>query len=179
MIKQDVQVPGAVVLLMGRSFSGKSTVADELAQALDARVLGYDAINAERGLRGGDGIPVEDWLRTNTVAHSRAAVLLDADLTVVVDDTSSPRFLRDEWRQLATDSRARFVLVFIDVATEVIQERLLANRGDAARHDVIDSVMADHLDAFDPPTSDEAHLHFDDTVHINTVVAAVRAALSQ
>src|SRR5947209_8113646 len=139
MIEQDVQVPSAVVLLMGRSFSGKSTIAGELAQALHARVLSYDAVNAERGLRGGEGIPVEEWVQTNAIAHDRAAALLDADLTVVVDDTSSPRFLRDEWRQLASDMHARFVLVFIDIATEVVQKRLLANRADAARADVTDS----------------------------------------
>lgn len=172
-------MPGAVILLMGRSFSGKSTIARELAQALDARVLSYDAINAERGLRGGEGVPVEEWLQTNTIAHNRAAALLDADLPVVVDDTSSPRFLRDEWRQLASDANSRFVLVFIDIATEVIQKRLLANRADAARADVTDSVMADHLEAFDPPAADEAHVRFDDTAQSDEVVAAVRAALSR
>jgi hypothetical protein len=56
---------GYVVLLCGRSFSGKSTVARKLQAALDGTVVSFDEINSERGLHGGQGIPIAEWARTN------------------------------------------------------------------------------------------------------------------
>ena len=50
---------GRLVLPCGRSYSGKSTLARALADALPGVVVGLDAINEERGLHGGQGIPVE------------------------------------------------------------------------------------------------------------------------
>lgn len=168
---------GAVVLLMGRSFSGKSTAARALEQALTAPLISCDALNEERGLRGGRGVPVEEWSRTNEVAHQRARPLLAQDATVVIDDTSSPRFLRDAWRALAGESHSRFVLVFIDVSPETIRERVVDNRARAARSDVLDEVMAAHLDAFEPPEDDEPHIRFDETATAGSVVAGVQRAL--
>ncbi len=93
-----------IVLLCARSFSGKSTLAEALARQLPATVVSLDAINAERGLHGGQGIPIDEWSRTNEVARDRTRGGIADGVTVVVDDTSSPRFLRDGWRALA-DSR--------------------------------------------------------------------------
>lgn len=60
---QTRRVSGRLLLLCGRSFSGKTTLARVLADALPAVVVSLDAINDERGLHGGDGIPVEEWAR--------------------------------------------------------------------------------------------------------------------
>ena len=146
---------GGMVLLCGRSFSGKSTVASSLAAALPAAVVSLDAINEERGLRGGEGVPVAEWARTNEVARARVRTSLAAGGTVVVDDTSSPRFLRDGWRVEAEVARAAMVLVFVDAAEDLIRERLRQNRSSRRRSDVTDEVMAEHLASFEPPDEDE------------------------
>jgi predicted kinase len=75
-----------------------------------------------------------------------------------VDDTSSPRFLRDNWRSLATTTASKFVLVYVNTPHDVSRQRLLQNRLEANRNDVRDEVMADHLDSFEPPGADEEHL---------------------
>ena len=98
-----------LVLLCGTSFSGKSTVARALAPSLSARIVSLDEINERRGLWGGDGIPVEEWVRTHEVASAEVRQLLAAGTSVVVDDTSSPRSLRDGWRSLAEAAGARSV----------------------------------------------------------------------
>lgn len=90
-----------LVLLCGTSFSGKSTVARTLAPVLSASIVSLDEINERRGLWGGDGIPVEEWMRTHELASGEVRGLLGSGASVVVDDTSSPRFLRDGWRSLA------------------------------------------------------------------------------
>lgn len=167
-----------MILLTGRSFSGKSTVSRALERSLPAAVVSYDAINAERGLHGGRGVPLEEWSKTNGIAHERAEALLAQDRTVVVDDTSSPRFLRDEWRELAQRSHARFVLLHVDVDPESVRDRLRANRREARRHDVLDPVMDEHLRAFEPPASDERHVRIDGTADVDVVTAIVRSELS-
>lgn len=125
--------------------------------------MSLDAINAERGLDGGRGIPVEDWARANHVAHRRVAALLRRGAVAVVDDTSSPRFLRDGWRELAAAERAGFVLVHVDATEQAVRDRVAANRVRPVRHDVTDAVLADHLEHFEPPGDDEPHLRYDAT----------------
>ncbi|GAB3920540.1 hypothetical protein GCM10029976_006240 [Kribbella albertanoniae] len=144
-----------LVLLCGTAFSGKSTVARTVAPRLAATVVSLDEINARRGLWGGDGIPVEEWIRTNTEAHAETRALLTAGTSVVVDDTSSPRFLRDGWRALAADVEAQFTLLYLDIDHATILARRAANQTSGKRQDVTDEVLTQHLADFDPPGPDE------------------------
>lgn len=172
---------GRLVLLCGRSFSGKSTIARALGSALPGcTIISLDEINEERGLHGGQGIAVEEWARTNSIARERAATVLSRGGVAIIDDTSSPRFLRDGWRGLGDRCGARLVLVFVDASPETILQRQTANRVSETRSDVIDSVMGEHLDAFEPPTDDESPLRIP-AEHLRPadVVSAVEAALSR
>lgn len=147
-----------LILMCGRSFSGKSTICSRLAENLGVEVVSLDAINEARGLNGGTGIPLEEWMRTHEIASERVAAMLARAGTVIIDDTSSPRFLRDGWRETAAQSGAAFALVFVDTPVEVIVERQRANRSAVTRSEVSDDVMAEHLAAFEPPEADESHV---------------------
>lgn len=147
-----------LVLLCGTSFSGKSTLSRLIATDFDGEVISLDAINAERGLYGGQGIPLSEWSKTNDEAHRRVARILSHSRAAVVDDTSSPRFLRDRWRETAKASRAKFVLVYLEAAADLVIERLTTNRGQPTRLDVIDPVIREHLAGFEPPKEDEPHI---------------------
>ncbi|MET7280449.1 ATP-binding protein [Kribbella sp. NPDC005582] len=153
-------MPPRLVLLCGTSFSGKSTVGRELATRIAAKVVSLDEINARRGLWGGDGIPVSEWIKTNDEAHAEARELLAAGTSVIVDDTSSPRFLRDAWRKLAAEADARFTLLYVDTDPAVVRARHAANRASRHRQDVTDEVLAQHLADFDPPHPDEQAVYF-------------------
>lgn len=144
-----------LVLLCGTSFSGKSTVARSLAPRLSARIVSLDEINERRGLWGGDGIPAEEWIRTHELASDEVRGLLASGTSVVVDDTSSPRFLRDGWRSLAASARARFSLIYVDVDHATIRRRRADNQLDPRRRDVRDAVLDQHLAEFEPPHDDE------------------------
>ncbi|MCX7521960.1 ATP-binding protein [Microbacterium sp. STN6] len=163
-----------LVLMCGRSFSGKSTLARAITDELGGDIVSLDAINEERGLRGGEGIPINEWARTNDEADARAALALAAGRPVVVDDTSSPRFLRDGWRRLAERSSSRFVLVYVNAAESLILERVEANRQAGDRHDARDELLQAHLGSFEPPASDEPHILVDGGGYdVAKVVAAV------
>lgn len=145
-----------LVLLCGTSFSGKSTVARALAPRLSASIVSLDEINERRGLWGGDGIPAEEWIRTHELASKEVRGLLMSGASVIVDDTSSPRFLRDSWRALAGAAQARFTLIYVDVDHATIRRRRAGNQLDPRRRDVADAVLEQHLAEFEPPQPDEA-----------------------
>jgi predicted kinase len=144
-----------LVLLCGTSFSGKSTVARSLAPRLSARIVSLDEINERRGLWGGDGIPVEEWMQTHELASDEVRALLSSGTSVVVDDTSSPRVLRDRWRSLAAATEVPLTLIYIDVDHATIRRRRADNQLDPRRRDVTDAVLDQHLADFEPPNADE------------------------
>jgi len=145
-----------LVLMCGMSFSGKSTFARALAAAIQATTISLDEINERRGLWGGDGILLEEWQQTHEIATAEVRAALGAGRTVVIDDTSSPRFLRDGWRSLAAQASVRFALVYLDVDPETIRGRQADNRISQGRRDVTDAVLEEHLAGFEPPEPDEA-----------------------
>lgn len=166
----------ALVLTCGLSFSGKSTLAAGLSNALAAELLSLDQINEERGLHGGQGIPLEEWAATNRIAHERARGLLADGRHVVVDDTGSPRFIRDEWRATAAAAGAPFVLVWVQVDRELQRQRVLANRVDPGRPDVTDAVLKEHGVSFEAPVDeDPLVVEAASTSELATIAATVQA----
>ncbi|WP_433016025.1 AAA family ATPase [Kribbella sp. CA-294648] len=130
-------------------------MARSLEPRLSAKIVSLDEINERRGLWGGDGIPVEEWIRTHELASDEVRVLLTSGTSVIVDDTSSPRFLRDGWRSLAASVQARFSLIHVDVDHATIRRRRADNQLDPRRPDVADAVLDQHLADFEPPHEDE------------------------
>jgi predicted kinase len=168
-----------LIVLCGRSFSGKSTLGAALAASWGAEVVSLDAINERRGLPSGHVIPVEEWQRTHKVARGEVVGLLASGRSVVLDDTSSLRFLRDGWRALAREAGAAFALVFIDTPQDEIERRVRANRADPVRHDVEAGVLAEHLDGFEVPGADERPVVVagGGVVDADDVVARIRSHL--
>jgi predicted kinase len=144
-----------LTLMCGLSFAGKSTVAATIVEHFDVDLLSLDAINAERGLEGGKGIPVEEWATTNAIAHERARIALRAGRSVVIDDTGSPRFIRDAWRETAVAGGASFAIVWVRIDASTQRQRVEANRDCRMRMDVTDEVLKAHRAGFDEPTADE------------------------
>ncbi|MFJ2543884.1 AAA family ATPase [Microbacterium sp. NPDC087589] len=145
-----------LVLMCGLSFSGKSTLARALAPSLHADIVSLDDINANRGLHGGQGISGEEWMRTHRLAEQDVRRHLALGRHVILDDTGSPRFVRDRWRDIARTAGARFGIVWLDVDESLQSRRLAANREARRRPDVTDEVMAEHRRTFEPPHGEDA-----------------------
>lgn len=120
-----------------------------------------------------------EWVRTGEIATRRVRAALHLGRSVIVDDTSSPRFLRDRWRSLAAELDVAMVLVFVDVAVSTIRGRQVANRSSGRRPDVSDAVMDDHLAGFQRPGPDEAAVVVSEASVEARVVAAVVAELDR
>jgi len=144
-----------LILLCGRPFSGKSTLAAHLVADRGAASVSFDAINLERGLHGGDGLPVAEWVATLDIAKERTAALLARHPLVVVDDTLCFRWMRDAFRDLARGADARAVLVYLEPSEQVLLERMAANERTKERRGIARGVLAEHLAAFEAPREDE------------------------
>jgi predicted kinase len=147
--------------MCGLAFSGKTTLAREITSLTGAIYIGLDDINRERGLpHGGEGLPVEEWERTHELAVERVGRLMREGSTIVIDDTSNHRFLRERFRRLADANGYALVLVFVDTSLDVIRRRMDENAGSRYRAAIRDDVFDDHVRTFERPGPDENAIVF-------------------
>ena len=148
-----------VFAMCGIAFSGKSTLARQIADTLSLPLISLDDINHERGLHGGEGMIVAQWEETSSIAMVRLRQLLNAGRSAVVDDTFSQRFLRDRCKFVADEFGARFAIVFVDTPISEIRRRRMRNDESPTRHAIRDSVFEAHVAGFQFPTDDEPMVH--------------------
>jgi predicted kinase len=144
----------AVCAMCGLAFSGKSTAARRVAGALGLGIS-LDAINRERGLHGGEGMPDERWEETSFIAMARLRECLQQGNGAIVDDTFSHRFVRDRCRRVAESCGATFTILFLDTPLPVIQARRAANSMVATRDPIGDDVFEHHRRRFEVIETDE------------------------
>ena len=147
-----------VYLLCGLAFSGKSTLARAIVGHTGACLVSLDAVNAQRGLYGGLGIPVEEWARTHELALRLVQGSLEAGQSVVVDDTNCFRFLRDNYRRIAERFGVSTLVVQVDVPVELIRSRRQENDRTLSRAPVTDAVLIELIEKFEAPAADEETL---------------------
>ncbi|QQS12268.1 MAG: AAA family ATPase [Rhodospirillales bacterium] len=166
-----------LVAMCGLAFSGKSTIARLLADALDAPRISLDAINEERGLDGGAGIPDAEWEATSRIAVTRLRAALAAGRHAVLDDTLSHRFLRDRYRAVAAEAGAAFALVFVDTPLDEIRRRRRLNDAERGRPTIADTVFDHHAARFERPADDEIAIRIAGAADIDSLLANPSRAL--
>jgi hypothetical protein len=120
-----------------------------------------DAINARRGLWGGDGVPDHEWARTLDEAHAELEAHLAAGAPlVVIDDTCCYRWLRDGYRELARRHDAEVVLVVLQAPDSEVEFRMVAAAVTGSRRGLKPTIWAAHRDGFEWPGEDEEPRRF-------------------
>jgi predicted kinase len=143
-------------MMCGIAFSGKTTAAKQLVQALGCAYVSLDEINAERGLHGGEGIAVGEWERTHGIAPERMRELMARGVDIVLDDTNRFRWLRDRYRQVAGENGYVAELVYLEVSLKEVQARIVRNTMTAGRRSMESNVFGEHVREFETPQADEA-----------------------
>lgn len=157
--------------MCGLAFSGKTTLARTIARRAGAEYVGLDDINEERGLRGGEGIPVEEWERTHALAIERIGKLLDSGRDVVLDDTLCFRWLRDRYAAVADRHAARFILLYVATPLPEIHRAMAWNEANPERSPVRSDVFETHARSFEHPTVEERPVVYDRTVSMEEWIA--------
>ena len=161
-----------LLLTVGLSGSGKSTVALELLQALGAvrvrsdverkRLAGLAATARPSAQQTGQLYGPAMTQRTYARLNALAATLLQAGLNVIVDAAALRRHERDALRALAAECDADFRLIEC-VAPEAVLRARIARR-QAEDHDASDAdqeVLSLQLRICEIPASEEAALRLD------------------
>ena len=139
-----------LVVVMGVSGSGKTTVGQALARRLGAEFLEGDAVHPPRNLeRMAAGIALTDndrraWL------HEIAQQIADARASrhdLVVSCSALKRSYRDMLRAASNT----LAFVYIDASLELLEERLRGRTG----HFMPASLLASQLKTLEPPGPDE------------------------
>ena len=159
---------------MGVSGSGKSTVAQALAQALQIQFVEGDALHSPHNVeRMAAGIALTDadrhgWLQAVAAQLGHAAASATATTTtgscgVVVSCSALKRSYRDLLRAAAPDLR----FVFLHGSADLLRERLATRVG----HYMPASLLQSQLDALEPPAADESPITLPITLAPADIVA--------
>ncbi len=167
-------MPRELIALCGLAFSGKSTIARQVAAATGAELISHDAINKARDFDGGTVIADAEWEKTSLMAAATARAVLASGRSVVVDDTFSHRFLRQRFAAVARASGAPFVLLFVDTPLAVIEARIAENARTGERGHIAPDVFAHHRDRFQFPGDDERPVRLVDVGDLDLWLAARR-----
>jgi predicted kinase len=143
-------------LMCGIAFSGKTTVAKQLSQALGCAYVNLEEINAERGRYGGEGMAAEEGERTDAHAIARMKEWMAHSEDIVLDDTSCFRWLRDRYREFAHEDGYRAEVVYLDVHLQDVQARMVPNSLTASRRPIEAKIFAEHVRRFEAPQANEA-----------------------
>ncbi len=159
-----------IVVLMGVSGSGKTTIGRELATRLGCEFLDGDDFHPDASVaKMAAGTPLEDedrwpWLeRLNALLKERARRGVDAVLACSA--------LKERYRERLMSGVANCRLVFLDAPIEVIRSRLAARPHRYMPQSLLESQFA----ALEPPR--EA-IVVDVSAELGSCLAAIEAALA-
>jgi gluconokinase len=140
-----------VIILMGVSGSGKTTVGTRLAEALDWPFADADDFHPEANVEKmsrGEPLTDEDrwpWLRA---IRDFIRKRVEREESVVVTCSA----LKASYREVLVDDLPDAVLVYLRGSYDLIRERL-ENRGD---HFFDADMLDSQFDTLEPPSADEA-----------------------
>lgn len=158
-----------VVIVMGVSGAGKTTVGYMLAEALGWRFLDADDLHPESNLaKMAKGVPLTDedrmpwlWMLSGLIG---AALQQGDDLVLACSA------LKESYRKTLEVDPARVRFVFLDAPREVLARRLSERRGHFMPASMLDSQLA----TLEIPAS---ALRVDVSPPVRDVVASIRQAL--
>lgn len=152
-----------LVATIGLPFSGKSTLARALAQALSAELVELDAMT---GKVVADPDDASAWIARYHLAHVRVRSALTRGGFVVFDAVNHGAHQRDRLRRIAAAAGTSARFVWLDVPAEVALARLRRNWLSPTRQDVPEHGFREIADAFEPPDGETDVLVYDGLIPV-------------
>ena len=166
--------PAYLVVVMGVSGCGKSTVGGLLAQRLHAEFLEGDSLHPARNvalMAAGTALTDDDrrdWLLA-IASHIKAA--RDANQSLVVSCSA----LKRSYRDLLRTASPALAFVHVHGAPALLAERMNARVG----HYMPASLLESQLDTLEAPGADERAITFDTALPPATIAAQAAAWLDE
>jgi gluconokinase len=140
-----------ILITMGVSGSGKTTVGEQLAARLGCGFADADEFHSEANKKKmHEGHPLTDEDRWPWLRSIRAAI--EARRAEGVDFVFACSALKAVYRDILRDGDKDVVFVYLHGTREVLAERLGSRKG----HFFDPSLLQSQLDTLEPPTEEEA-----------------------
>lgn len=154
-----------LLILCGEAFSGKSMLAEKIAEIYKAKIVGRDKIYfAVDNILALENTSDEDddrlWKNLWPIAVQGIKNQLLLGNSVVVDDNCLYLQQREELYSLAKNLDIKHVLVYLNIAAEILKERKEQNKINKNRHDVPSGWLEKDSKFFERPNKIENPLIF-------------------
>ena len=153
-------------IMCGLPFSGKTTLAQDLAEQCDFVHLDLDTIARAKNLFPEEGISDERWGHIFLEAYEQVAVLLASGKSVVIDAVNSARAGRYRFRAIAQRSSSPVRVIYIDLSIQEIEQRRQTNQAARQRPPVREEDFVELSTNFEIPTVEENLLVYNGTQSI-------------
>ncbi len=156
-----------IVIIMGVSGSGKTTVGKRLAEALDWQFIDADDLHSRENVeKMGRGIPLEEcdrhpWLMA---MRQQISAWLQQDKNVVLACSA----LKQSYREILDCSLEPIKLVYLKGSQAMIEERMQSRSEHFMPLDLLNS----QFEALEEPTPEEA-IHLDISLPISDILERI------
>jgi len=166
-----------LIVLSGLPFSGKSTLAKDLATALDLPVVSYDNdIYAKHKHEVPNGASAaEEFEVVQAIARRYIAEKLMAGESFIYDDLGLQKEERESIRKIAENSGARYILLFLDTPVSIIEQRRKDNDRSNIRGHIKDEKMSLNISLLEKPDSDEQAIVVHPEMSLNHIITVIRS----
>jgi len=144
-------------ILTGLPFSGKSTLAEKLSEALQMKVVSYDHDIYEyyQHIVPLGTSKAEEYELIQAIAHEHLRALLDRGESIIYDDLNLEESDRQKVQETAHACHAKSVIIYTNTPLDVIQERRKANSTTNGRGHSSENTMQLDISLFQPPLPEE------------------------
>jgi len=146
--------------MCGLAFSGKSTLAQEIAEHTVGEIIAFDKLWVEEDKIKPVPKNADGWRHIRKVAQEKILKTLKEGKSVIYDDNNAKREHREELRNLAKQAGVESIVVYLDTPLEIIRAREEANKDSQNRHEVEPHNFQKVLGDLEIPARDEKSLIF-------------------
>jgi predicted kinase len=165
-----------LLILSGLPFSGKSTIANKLRDALEIRVVSYDhdiyAVHKDDVPIGTSSAKEYDMIQA--IAREYLHSLLTKGESIIYDDLNLEKKDRQLLLELARQCSAEAYIIFVDTPLSVIEERRKANMQKSYRDHIGEEKMRLNISLLQPPGKEEDAIYFKPGQSLDDLLKALR-----
>ena len=143
-------------IMCGLPFSGKTTIAKQLAKKQEFSVVSVDDIRESLGFYWEKNeASKDDWEKIFKTVELKITSLLKSGNNVIYDSANQDKASRIKFKELAISLGVKSRVVFVDTPMKVILERYSSNLNSKERFHLPEKYFNAAVNTFEPPTEDE------------------------
>ncbi|GHO49157.1 ATP-binding protein [Ktedonospora formicarum] len=154
-------------LMCGAPFSGKTTLAKHIVTRTQSDYISLDDLMRQRGFDLTHPQPGEEWEKTHQLCIQLLHSLMQKGVNIVLDDTNFLKWLRDRFRNVASEHHYQVVIVYLAIPVAELKKRRQQVLATQERNYLVDENFYPVIEQFETPNETENTIIFDMTSHLS------------